>query len=213
MVGNDVVDLTDPQCLPMGTHARFDQRVFVPSERSLIQASAAPARTRWLLWAAKESAFKLLRKRDPMLTFVPRRFVVTLQGGGAKRDSSCGGAPHGRALVRGTVTCAGQRVAFRDDSDGDALHVVATDDEPVVSELLTAVVASPAVEPSVAVRRLASTAVADRLGVSADALYIGRQDRIPRLQLRGVPLPIDLSLSHHGRFVGFAALMPCRGGG
>jgi hypothetical protein len=55
--------------------------------------------------------------------------------------------------------------------------------------------------------------VAPRLGVAADELRIVRQERIPRLQRRGAPLPIELSLSHHGRFVAFAALLPFRGGG
>jgi hypothetical protein len=60
---------------------------------------------------------------------------------------------------------------------------------------------------------VATDAIAARLAVAADELRIVRQERIPRLQLRGAPLPIDLSLSHHGRFVAFAALMPFRGGG
>jgi hypothetical protein len=213
MVGNDVVDLTDPQCLPMGTHARFDERVFVPSERRMMQASAAPARLRWLLWAAKESGYKLMRKRDPALTFVPRRFVVALRGAAAARDRSCGRAPRGHVLLGGTITCGGHCVAFHGVSDGDALHVVARGDEPGVFDLLTAVAAAPPVEPGLAVRRLVCAAVADRLGVPVEALCVVRQDRIPHLQLRGAPLPIDLSLSHHGRFVGYAALMPCPGGG
>ncbi|MFN8626967.1 MAG: 4'-phosphopantetheinyl transferase superfamily protein [Candidatus Binatia bacterium] len=201
MVGNDVVDLAEPQCLPLGTHPRFDQRVFAPSELRLLRASATPARLRWMLWAAKESAYKILRKRRPEVRFAPRRIVVE---------------PHdpdaGRMPVHGNVTYAGDRIAFRGVVDGEALHVVADDDAagPVVA--LAAVLGCAAEAPSVAVRRLAVAALAERLGVPTDALRIVRQDRIPRLQLHGVPLPIDLSLSHHGRVVGFAALLPCHGG-
>ncbi|MBP1685190.1 MAG: hypothetical protein H6Q33_1333 [Deltaproteobacteria bacterium] len=202
MVGNDVVDLADPQCLPRGTHPRFDQRVFAPSELHMMHASATPARLRWMLWAAKESAYKVLRKRDPAVAFAPRRFVVEPHDSGA-----------GRMSVHGTVTCAGNRVAFRGVIDGEALHVVAADAAPRSFEVVAAVVEAATDEPGVAVRRVAAAALADRLGVPANDLRIVRQDRIPRLQLRGAPLTIDLSLSHHGRFVGFAALVPCYGGG
>ena len=57
MIGNDVVDLRDPDADPWRLHARFDERVFHPSERALIAASPQPGRTRWVLWALKESAY------------------------------------------------------------------------------------------------------------------------------------------------------------
>jgi phosphopantetheinyl transferase (holo-ACP synthase) len=213
MVGNDVVDLADPQCLPMGTHPRFDQRVFAPAERRWIRTSLAPARTRWMLWAAKESAYKVVRKLDPTVTFAPVRFVVQPPRLETEVDSPSVSDQQAGAPVAGTVTCAGRRVSFRVVACGDALHVVATSDEDCNSTVLAAVVESGADAPGVEVRRVAADAIAARLGVAADELRIVRPERIPRLQRRGAPLPIDLSLSHHGRFVAFAALMPFRGGG
>ncbi len=212
MVGNDVVDLADPQCLPRGTHPRFDQRVFAPSELRLVHASPTPVRMRWMLWAAKESAYKILRKRDPAVTFVPRHFVVEPCGLETGCDGPFGRASRTEARVRGTVSCARRRVAFRGVIAGEALHVVAADDAEGAFEVLEAVVESGIAEPGDVVRRAAAAAVAARLGVPANTVRIVRQDRIPCLQVRGVSHPIDLSLSHHGRFVGFAASMPCHGG-
>ena len=39
MIGNDVVDLADPDADPGRLHPRFDGRVFDPSEHALIAAS------------------------------------------------------------------------------------------------------------------------------------------------------------------------------
>ena len=76
MVGNDVIDLGDPETRAGSCHARFDARVFDDDERALLLASADPTRRRWVLWAAKEAAFKVARKLDGATVFSPRRFVV-----------------------------------------------------------------------------------------------------------------------------------------
>ena len=59
-------------------------------------------------------------------------------------------------------------------------------------------------DASRAVRDLAAHALATRLRLPEDAVRIGRQGRIPTLELSGHDAPLDLSLSHHGRFVAFA---------
>lgn len=212
MVGNDVVDLADPQCQPMGTHPRFDGRVFVPSELGMIRTSSTPMRTRWMLWAAKESAYKVARKLEPATTFAPARFVVQLDRPQPGAERHAVSDLRAAAPVRGSVTCALHRVRFRVVAEGEALHVVATCDDRWQLHLLTAVAETGAAAPSAAARCAAVDAIAARLGVAADELCILRHGRIPRLHLRGRLLPIDLSLSHHGRFVAFAALMPFPGG-
>ena len=80
MLGNDIVDLGDPESRAEGRHARFDGRVFDETERVLIDAAPEPERVRWLLWAAKESAYKAARKEDPHTVFAPSCFVVRLEG-------------------------------------------------------------------------------------------------------------------------------------
>jgi hypothetical protein len=58
---------------------------------------------------------------------------------------------------------------------------------------------------SAAVRRLALQSLARELEVDVARLAIGRRGRIPTVELDGRTLPVSLSLSHHGRFVAFAA--------
>ncbi|MFB3117247.1 MAG: 4'-phosphopantetheinyl transferase superfamily protein, partial [Myxococcota bacterium] len=73
LVGNDVVDLHDPETLQEALHPRFDARVFTSVELEALSvsapASASRHELRWTLWAAKESAYKLAKKLDPSVRF------------------------------------------------------------------------------------------------------------------------------------------------
>ena len=65
MVGNDIVDLGDPDADPSTLHPGFDARVFTARERRSIESAGDPARQRWRLWAAKEACYKLARQLRP----------------------------------------------------------------------------------------------------------------------------------------------------
>jgi hypothetical protein len=69
----------------------------------------------------------------------------------------------------------------------------------------------PCTSPSAAGRRFLTQELATQLGCSADDLSISgaqRRGSPPRVTLRGVLSPIDVSLSHHGRFVAFMFAVP-----
>ena len=188
MLGDDVVDLGDPDAAPGAVHPRFDARVFAAPEREWLAASGRPSRARWWLWAAKEAAYKRARRLDPALPFHPRSFVVELDAT-ARRGRVCG--PGGEAQVRLARA-------------GDALHAVAFgagDDEARIAWGVAAL--AQGADPSLAARALATARVAARLGARAQALRVERRDRIPALRLPD-GRALALSLSHHGRFVAFA---------
>ena len=58
--------------------------------------------------------------------------------------------------------------------------------------------------PSRAVRELLCEQIAERLGVAISELEVRRQGRVPFLFVSGQPARVDLSLSHHGDWLGFA---------
>jgi phosphopantetheinyl transferase (holo-ACP synthase) len=209
MVGNDIVDLGDADCRAAATHPRFDERVFTAGERRLIESSAAPEPMRWLLWAAKESAYKLLRKLDPSLAFVPCRLTVQPQSVVSDRSHP---TKDGDLMQAGTVRHGSGCVRFRVVRNVDALHVIAQLPQGSGRALLAMVGETQSECPSVAVRRMAIEAIAAQSGVRAQELRIVREGGIPRLHWRGRRVPIDVSLSHHGRFVAFAATMDLRRG-
>jgi phosphopantetheinyl transferase (holo-ACP synthase) len=197
MVGNDVVDLSDPEAKPETLHPRFDERVFSQSERLALSASADPGRERWRLWAAKEAAFKLARKLDSRTCFSPSRFV-------AKRESE-------RYAV---ALSGGARFQVRLVEEDCGVHAVAlpegVDLARVAHEMTSFAADAPDARdpegPSRAVRRLACRRVGELIGVDPADLEVRKEGRIPKLFLAGEPLAFDLSLSHHGRLVAFAAL-------
>lgn len=191
-VGNDVVDLNAPETRPGGVHPRFDTRVFTPDERGLIPCGPSADRIRWALWAAKESAFKAARQIQAAIRFIPRQFEVDLEG-------------ESRAEV--THDLAG-RFAVRLEETAAWIHAVATPAH-AVSRAAGARVAPladllPGIEASQAVRRLAVQAVSTALGLPERELRVVSTSRVPSIERKGEALPVDLSLSHHGRFVACA---------
>jgi phosphopantetheinyl transferase (holo-ACP synthase) len=189
MVGNDVVDLRDRSVVAGPRHPRFDARVFAPAEHRLLRESAAPNPLRWAFWAAKEAAYKVVKKLDDATIWSPLRFVVRFE-----RE------------LEGSVEHAGREIAVRVESDLERVHAIATDAREGFSRICARVaeLASPDADPSAAVRALAREDLASLLGAEPGALEIGRRGRIPVLLVAGFPSPLDLSLSHHGRFVAWA---------
>lgn len=195
MVGNDVVDLR-ARIVAGPRHPRFDVRVFAPSEHRALRESAAPDALRWAFWAAKEAAYKVAKKLDDEAVWSPVRFVVSIERG-----------------CEGSVEHEGRRIPVQIQSDGERVHAVATDEARSLARVQSRVAELPApdADPSAAVRALAREDLAPLLGTSAAALEIARRGRIPVLRIGGRDAPFDLSLSHHGRFVAYAAEPLCPG--
>ena len=197
MLGNDVVDLRDPEAWPGTIHPRFDERVFSSQERAALAASDSPEQERWRLWAAKEAAHKAARQSKQSICFAPRRFRV--DGSEKKRTVE--------------LPC-GMRFGVEIVEELSGIHAIAVPlgMECAQKEMTHAVERMSEIDldkhspqgPGRAVRRIVRERVADRLGVSAKDLEVRREARVPKLWLRGEPLAIDLSLSHHGGLVAFA---------
>jgi len=204
------VDLRDPENQPAAIHRRFDQRVFSGAERDWVTrhlrlGSGAAHRARWRLWAAKESAFKVARKIDRAVCFHPRAFDVSLAGGP-------------RAVVRHAIGPFDVWISGGDDW----VHAVAAPMEPdpdrPQSKLrllrrgdsghggVEGSALDLASSSSARARGVAGSAVAAALSMETEDVEIVSSGRIPIAIgiSRRIRLPVDLSLSHHGRFVACA---------
>jgi hypothetical protein len=148
---------------------------------------------RWILWSAKEAAYKAARRESAKVVFSPVRFVVDLD------RSLCGSVRYG---IR--------RWPVRVQIDGDCVHAVASEDESFAGILSGAcrLTAAGLCDPSEGVRRFALSSIATQLGVATSDLRIEKVDRIPQLILAGKAAPVALSLSHHGLYAGFACRDP-----
>ncbi len=193
MIGNDVVDLGQADTRENAQHAGFDRRVFDARERAAIAADAEPRRRRWMLWAAKEAAYKALRRDHPGFVFSPRALRVEL-------------GPDGR----GTVHTAAGAVAVRVAADGDAVSALATapgTPPRAVSEHTLPISPGQAGSPP---RDAIRAALAERLCSEAarrghgEGATLERRDRVPSLRVGPYRFPV--SISHHGRLARAAVL-------
>jgi phosphopantetheinyl transferase (holo-ACP synthase) len=189
MVGNDVVDLRDRSVAAGPRHPRFDARVFAPAEHRALRESEAPNPLRWAFWAAKEAAYKVAKKLDDATVWSPLRFVVRFE-----RE------------LEGAVEHEGREIPVRVDADAERVHAIATDARVGFARIRARVaeLPTPDANPSAAVRALARADIAKLLGAAPEALEFTRRGRIPILCVAGGEAPLDLSLSHHGRFVAWA---------
>lgn len=192
-IGNDVVDLADPETRLDGLHPRWDGRAFCAAERRALATSPSRHRLHWALWAAKESAYKARKRLDPEAVFSPRGFGVELSPLPAE-----GGVARGRVFHRGDVFELEVRL------DGACLHAVARSADEAGARVLWKVESARG-DPGLAARRLAATAIGSALGLDpADLRIVGRP---PVAIDRNRRLEADVSLSHHGRFVAFACTL------
>jgi phosphopantetheinyl transferase (holo-ACP synthase) len=203
IVGNDIVDLGDPEAYhthrlrpqsgdkverPGDCHPGFDTRVFAPSELATLESCESRRTMRWVLWAAKEAAYKAARQQRAEVIFSPVRFVVELN-----------------PTLRGFVSYGDWRWPVRVQQRENCIHaLVESDDDGNTLWGSRHLTAKELEDPSRSVREFAITTIARRLSVSASDLRIERSGRIPRLFLASGGPPQALSLSHHGVYAGFA---------
>ncbi len=189
-VGNDVVDLGDPEVHPSALHPRFVERVLAEAERRRVERSPDRHRALWAHWAAKEAAFKLVQKLRPGTIFAHRSFEVA-EGLGAVRHGSL-------------------RLGLALDVGADRVHALAFTGEAPPPCRVEAIRGPPGDEA----RRIVRGLLAACLGCEPAALELVRDpdprraDGLgpPRALLRGAPVDADLSLSHHGRFAAAAVV-------
>jgi len=192
MVGNDVVDLHDPETSPEGLNPRFDERVFTTGERHKLASASDAHSLRWTMWAAKESAYKLAKRFDCTTIFAHSQFETKLDENGS------GQVHHNCSCYAINVICV-----------ESAIHAIAMTDHRHREHIVFGLNNLPdGGDPSESVRELARTAIADQLDIDATLITITTgAHRIPVLRVDGMPNG-HLSLSHHGAHIAFAWMPP-----
>jgi hypothetical protein len=234
-LGNDVVDLHHHGGADRARDGRFLARVCSPEEEGLVRASPNPDIALWVFWTGKEAIYKSTSKalgtppvfhhtrfrvafsEGDLLDFLvrsPDLRKIPLAGSGSygdlsfrllveRTDSSVHAVSWihrpGRATPEYLSHCREWQDQTRGPATGLEEHFSAPEWKCVTHRA------------SALTRILAKEGLAEALGVSADLLEIrcgpgapGR--RIPSVWLAGDELPVDLSLSHHGRFLAWAFL-------
>ncbi|MDP2643995.1 MAG: 4'-phosphopantetheinyl transferase superfamily protein [Desulfobacterales bacterium] len=221
-VGNDVVDLNDEEVLNKHCDARFIRRVFDPNEQRMISRSGNSCRTLWMIWASKETAYKILSKIAWRGPFSPRLLqvgsIICLKKGFFRTKVKCQERQvdvhidcqqdrihaAGRAGVRGTSVenneCFAMAAERQIPSGGiEDLKKSFTDDE----------LKSIQSQESAWVRHFAKKDLTKQLKIPyAELSIIRRREDFkwgpPQVYRNNAVLAIDISLSHHGKWIAWA---------
>jgi hypothetical protein len=225
LLGNDLVDLRHPRLLrgQRDGFARLKARILSPEEIDWLAIEPHPDRL-WILWAAKEVAFKVRSKVESASSvFRPREFTASL---------SVTAGDEGWRDVRGRVSGGGMEVALRGWMSPQYVHLIGSSGRELPSQAEMGVERIPIeVEldalrdhfssrewrcirsvPSAWVRILAKRRLLDLLGGAPEGLEIVTSERHPgerppRVLICGKEsMEVDVSLSHHGRYVAWAVL-------
>lgn len=195
-VGNDIVDLDAPGA--KNKNARFAAKILAPDEAGGVRQSASPDILLWAFWAAKETAYKVISKSHPGADFSPLRYHTAFSRSNGNLLPGMVKTPHGRVTVNvflfhTHVLCIGTDDIHRH------LDYVRWGCQTMDSSTCE----------STAVRELAIDHIARYCGLNAENLEIRNNisnygTGPPILYVKGERAPIDISLSHDGRFVGYA---------
>ena len=231
VVGNDVVDLSNPRVHGKASDPRFVARIISRSERPGLVVATDPDLELWCLWAAKEAAYKVTSKvlgTPPVFAHADFRVAWSLRA----RAEGAGESTVRRGIVSHQGTTVPVDVVHRPGT----LHAVAcSEHEAIRPEGITVGVGhldqegapwqgtmeslkqrlsereAEAVHShtSAAVRLGARAALARAMSVEEERLEIvcepgltGR--RPPRVFLDGAAARADVSLSHDGSWIAWA---------
>lgn len=128
MIGNDLVDLRAREAAGKAGDARFVARVFTEQEAKLIASSPSPDATLWMLWTAKEAAYKVAKKLRPDVIFAHSRYEVipddgALAGGGDGSTTLADSVPWSSASVGSVLRYGRVRLQGLDGLDGTSFPV------------------------------------------------------------------------------------------
>ena len=207
-IGNDIVNLTDPDNRRRSADVRFLNRVFTAHEQELIARCRFPDLAVWSMWAAKEAAYKVASKTHGEISSSPRRYEIfpTFND------------PAAPAFFRsGQVSTPSAPVFFQVVSGYDFVHCLCAASLADFSVIRSGIARledqgsrkdNQALE-SQSARRIATEAMASVLQLPLEGVEIRRPGGLtaahpPLVFYEGRQLPVDLSLSHDWPWVAYA---------
>jgi hypothetical protein len=202
LIGNDVVDLTDPRAVGKSQDIRFMDRVFTMNEQKAIFNHNNRDVFLWSLWAGKETAYKAICKIHPDVSSAPRRYEIELfSSAGLVPERGAAHTPFGLVSIRLFVRSDHLHcVGVTEDIDMDSVmwNVSKIDQDRSSSDYQSDIV-----------RKMTKQKASCYLNESPDTIEIIRERGRhglgpPVLYVRNTKTAIDISMSHDGRFVACA---------
>jgi phosphopantetheinyl transferase (holo-ACP synthase) len=205
-IGNDILSLKSKQNLQSFSNPKYITKVLNNSEIMLTEGINLALLTS-LCWSIKESAYKVLVKTGFEITFAPKMFTVNVidMQQFIKAKKSCN---ENLLIPEIKVTAYGLNFYSFPEITGEYMHSVSSlkKDDQVNIYRNVREIRNKKNESKEAVSFLLE-AIAEKTGACPDELDLMKNERnIPILMQKGLPLNIDVSLSHDGNYVSYAFL-------
>lgn len=187
MIGNDIIDLKYTRVQTDWTRMGFLTKVFSKQEQSIIHQSDNQFATVWRLWSMKESAYKVHMRSSQKRSFYPSKIYCAIE------DEKYG------------------RVEYENDT-----YIIKTEiqKEYIFSNTVHSELKQPMnhiynIKASNINMHDYSDTILDQISLdlkcTRERLTLKRcQLGIPYLYNKEIKLDIDLSITHHGDFIGFS---------
>ncbi len=196
MIGNDVVDLQVAQQESNWQRPGFMEKIFTEEEQRFV--SEAPDRhvAVWLLWSMKESAYKIIARRDKKRFFAPKKFRASVTGS-MTLDSQ---------YASGCVTFEGRTFFTKSTLTANYIHTIAQSDmrqQAFISNCIYVKENNYAIQHHTTQHRLFEKYAAS-VQVSVRGLEIQKDaNKVPHLYCADKKQMVAVSTSHHGHYGGF----------
>jgi len=224
LLGNDIVDLTEAGVTDKSHNARFVERVFSLEEKYAISVSENPDLTLWMFWAAKETAYKIISKITGPPVFSHKKFKATFRKQISKSKSKFEVVYNTRQFqielttninyihAVGAHANTGERLNYLlSEKVHQVTHSELKDWQNInrwLEHFTKEELVSIHYAESALIRFHCKELVAKELKIAPSRLQIirpskARRPQPPFLLLDNKQTEIDISLSHHGVWLGF----------
>ena len=192
MIGNDIVDLDFAKNTSNWKRFGFLEKIFTKSEQLIISESSDKDRMVWRLWSMKEAAYKVYVRQYKSPFFNPNQLICKVFSSEKGLVSIRRNLFYTHSdLADDFVHSVGRPIAGKSDIQKDVFSVESQDHKPQSQE----------------VRQKLRKALSETNLVEfmTDDFRFGKDDfGIPHLYRGSENMNIPFSLSHHGRFGGYA---------
>jgi hypothetical protein len=208
-LGNDIVDLAEPGARGKSNDEAFRDRILADQEKLYWAASPCRDEALWLIWAAKEAAFKVMSKIKVDYPFIPRKLPVGFPVSLRKEQIRGGGQ-----LLAGEASLAEGVIRLSAQITGEYIHVLAFAPAETFSQIISGItrmdpgLSAPPDESQLvrdfAIAHIAGWCLGNPEEIAIKRFPRGKRWGPPRLFYRDEEAKGDLSLSHDGRFIAYA---------
>ncbi|WGD35878.1 4'-phosphopantetheinyl transferase superfamily protein [Olleya sp. YS] len=189
MIGNDIVDLKQAAKDSNWQRPRFFDKVFTEKEQEYISTSSNQHQMVWLLWSMKEAAYKVNVQQLGKRFFNPKRMECELI-----------------SLKKGIVSIDNEIYFTTSKITEEYVYTVAKLDENIeVNSSIFRTENTSYKITSDTLKQSLLKSISETKGLAIQTLQIKKTEvGVPQIFNNSKQLLIALSLTHYGRFSGFA---------